>query len=174
MLAGWALMELAEESDVLAGMLEHAEKMTAVLKSNNAVPITTTDQIRLSYIHQAFGKNRYQPATEMLTKYIPKSGHQFGPVARASAIWALGKLNKGVNNKSLLTSLYGRITDLNPLNPEDPLVRFACNLAVGEMANLESRETIEKFNEGLPTPLGYAASWALSQIDQAAAKKPVE
>ena len=174
MLAGWALMELAEESDVFAGMLEHAEKMTAVLKSNNAVPITTTDQIRLSYIHQAFGKNRYRPATEMLLKYIPKSGHQFGPVARASAIWALGKLNKGVNNKSLLTSLYGRITDLNPLNPEDPLVRFACNLAVGEMASLASRETIEKFNEGLPTPLGYAAHWALSQIDQAAAKKPVE
>lgn len=175
MRAGWALMELADESEILAGMLAHAEKMTVELKNaENRTAITHTDQIRLSYLLEAFGKNRYQPATEMLTKYIPKTGHQFGIVCRASAIWALGKLNKGNNNKVLLASLYKRIMDLNPLNPEDPLVRFACNLAVGEMANPESRETIEKYNEGLPNPLGYAADWALSQIDQAAKVKPIE
>ncbi len=173
--AGWALMELADESTILAGMLAHAEAMTDELKNvESRTSFTHTDQIRLSYLHEAFGKNRYQPATEMLTKYIPKTGHQFGIVCRASAIWALGKLNKGNNNKVLLASLYKRIMDLNPINPEDPLVRFACNLAVGEMANPESRETIEKYNEGLPSPLGYAAHWALSQIDQAATVKPVE
>ena len=175
MRAGWALMEIADESEILASMLTHAEAMTVELKNvEKRTSITHTDQIRLSYLHEAFGKNRYQPATEMLTNYIPKTGHQFGIVSRASAIWALGKLNKGINNKVLLASLYKRIMDLAPINPEDPLVRFACNLAVGEMANPESRETIEKYNEGLPSPLGYAAHWALSQIDQAAAVKPVE
>ena len=175
MRAGWALMELANESEILAGMLAHAEKMTVELKNvESRTSITQTDQIRLSYLHEAFGKNRYQPATDMLTKYIPKTGHQFGIVCRASAIWALGKLNKRNNNKVLLASLYQRIMDLSPINPEDPLVRFACNLAVGEMASPESRETIEKYNEGLPSPLGYAAQWALSQIDQAASVKPVE
>ena len=175
MRAGWALMEIADESEILADMLAHAEAMTVELKNvEKRTSITNTDQIRLSYLHEAFGKNRYQPATEMLTNYIPKTGHQFGIVSRASAIWALGKLNKGINNKVLLASLYKRIMDLAPINPEDPLVRFACNLAVGEMANPESRETIEKYNEGLPSPLGYAAHWALSQIDQAATVKPVE
>lgn len=173
MRAGWALMELANESEILAGMLAHAEKMTVELKNvESRTSITQTDQIRLSYLHEAFGKNRYQPATEMLTKYIPKTGHQFGIVCRASAIWALGKLNKRNNNKVLLASLYQRMMDLGPVNPEDPLVRFSCNLAVGEMANPESRETIEKYNEGLPSPLGHAAHWALSQMDQAATVNP--
>ncbi len=173
--AGWALMELANEPEILAGMLAYAEKMTIELKNvESRTSITETDQIRLSYLHESFGKNRYQPATEMLTQYIPKTGHQFGIVCRASAIWALGKLNTGNYNKALLASLYKRIMDLNPINPEDALVRFACNLAVGEMANPESRETIEKYNEGLPNPLGYAANWALSQIAQATKGKPVE
>ena len=176
MLAGWALMELGNETEILASMLVHAEKMTAESKSSSYVSSdsSATDQIRLSYLHEGFGKNHYQPASEMLLKFIPKTGHRFGIVSRASAIWALGKLNKGKDNMELRSSLYKRISDLDPRHPEDYLVRFACNLALGEMAHPDSVATIERYRQDLPSAIGYAASWALSQIEKASGSEPAE
>lgn len=175
LIAGWALKEIGKEPEVLAGMLGYAERMTVELNSmTNVSKISQTDRIGLSYLHEAFGKNHYEPASQMLMKYIPKSGHQFGNVSRASAIWSLGKLNKGKDNEALREKLHDRIGDIAPVNPEDFLVRFACNLALGEMANPESREVIVRYREQLPSPLAHAAEWALSQIDQASAVKPLE
>ncbi len=173
--AAWALMELATESDSLAGMLSHAEKLTSELQSKDYKwsETTATDQIRLSYLHEAFGKNRYAAANEMLMKFIPKRGHQFGIVSRASAIWALGKLNTGKDNPSLRASLYERMRDFEPSSPEDYLVRFSCNLALGEMAHPESRDVIEQYGEQMPSQIAHAATWALSQIDKASASKPL-
>ena len=175
LIAGWALKEIGDEPENLAGMLGLAERMTAELNSTtNISSISLTDRIWLSYLHEAFGKNHYEPASQMLMKYIPKTGHQFGTITRASAIWSLGKLNTGKDNKVLREKLQERIADLAPVNPEDYLVRFASNLALGEMAHPESREVIVRYHEQLPSPLAYAADWALSQIDKASAVKPLE
>jgi HEAT repeat protein len=167
--AAWALMELCTESEILAGMLSHAEKLTAELQSKDYKPTTktATDQIRLSYLNEAFGKNRYTPANELLLKFIPKRGHQFGIVSRASAIWALGKLNTLKDNPSLRASMYDRMQDFEPSSPEDILVRFSCNLALGEMAHPESKDVIEQYGEQLPSQITHAATWALSQIEKA-------
>ena len=175
LIAGWALMEIGDQEEILARMLDHAEKMTAELKSSEIVSlISHTDRIRLSYLHEAFGKNRYEPANQMLLKYVPKLGHQFGNISRASAIWSLGKLNKGKRNDALRASLHDRISDLSPINPEDNLVRFTCHLALGEMANPDSSAVNKRFRENLPSPVAYAADWALMKIDQASAAKPTE
>ncbi len=173
--AAWALMELATESETLAGMLTHAEKLTSELQSKDYKNSekTATDQIRLSYLNEAFGKNRYVAANEMLMKFIPKRGHLFGIVSRASAIWALGKLNTGKDNPSLRASLYERMRDFEPSSPEDYLVRFSCNLALGEMAHPESRDVIEQYGEQMPSQIAHAATWALSQIDKAVPGKPL-
>ncbi len=173
--AGWALREIGDDKEILASMMEHAERMTAELNTIvNPSPITYTDRIRLSYLHEAFGKNGYEPSSQMLLKYVPKLGHQFENVCRASAIWSLGKLNKGKSNMALRDSLHDRIRDTAFPNPEDTLVRFTCHLAIGEMANPESRDVINRFKEDFPSPITYAATWALSQIDHASATKPVE
>ena len=167
MMAGWALMELGDEPETLSGMLAHAEKMVEDLKSGTSTKeYSVTDQIRLSYLNEGFGKNRYQAAEPILMLHIPK-GVRFANTSRSSAIWALGKLNKGKKNPELLTLLNGRLSDLDPIMPEDYLVRFSCDLALGEMANSESREIIEKFRENPTTPIGVAATWALSEIEKA-------
>ena len=173
--AAWALMELASESQTLADMLSHAEMLTAQFQSKDykTVEETATEQIRLSYLIEAFGKNRYEAANEMLLKFIPKRGHQFGFVCRASAIWALGKLNTERDNPTLRSSLYERMQDFEPSSPEDYLVRFSCNLALGEMAHPESKDIIEQYGEQMPSQIAHAASWALSQIEKAALKKPL-
>jgi len=172
MMASWALMELGDEAETLAGMLKHAEKMVEDLKSStNTTEYSDTDQIRLSYLNEGFGKNRYMAAEPILLLHIPKGGHRFANTSRSSAIWALGKLNKGKVNPELLTSLNGRVSDVDVILPEDYLVRFSCFLALGEMANPESRKIIELYGEGSATPNGIAANWALSEIDKASKEK---
>ncbi len=175
MMAGWALMELGNEAETLSGMLAHAEKMVEDLKTTSSTKeYSYTDQIKLSYLNEGFGKNLYQAAEPILLLHIPKGGHRFANTSRSSAIWALGKLNKGKKNPELLTLLNGRLSDLDPIVPEDYLVRFSCNLALGEMANPESREIIAQFGENPTTPHGIAAKWALSEIDKASKGKSAE
>ena len=172
MTAGWALMELGDEPETLASMLAVAEKIAAELKASVFVASSPNEeQIKLSYLHEAFGKFDYQAASRFLEKFIPKAEAQYGIVSRASAIWALGKLNEGRDNEKLRGKLYERMSDFSPINPEDVLVRFMSHLALGEMAQPESREMLEKYREGLPSPVAYAGNWALLQLDQAAAKK---
>ncbi len=143
MTAAWALMELGEEPAVLASMLVHALQMTKKLA--DGVPVEETDLIRLSYLHEGFGRNLYRPAYEMLLKYVPKDNFKFGIISRASAIWALGKMNRDEDNTDLRKRLHERILDTAPLFPEDLLVRFASILACGEMGQADTLNVIGLF-----------------------------
>jgi len=165
--AAWALMELVQDPAIMVNIEKHVAKMTAHLSEfGTSPPITNADMIRLSFLHEVFGRNLHEPATEMLQKYIPKNNFKLGIVSRASAIWALGQLNKDKDNATLRKSLCERIADVPPVQPEDYLVRFVCVLALGEMGFADSIDTIQEFREGLPAPLGYACNWALEQIEQ--------
>jgi len=165
MYAGWALMELAQDSAVLASIEPHVEKVTAFLVENGVKPpLNKTDTIRLSFLFEAFGRNKYAPMHNLLMKYVPKNNFKLGYPSRASAIWALGQLNKGKDNQALRQALFERIADLSPVLAEDQLIRFSCILALGEMGFADSLPTLKKFNEGKPFPIGVACDWATEQI----------
>jgi hypothetical protein len=171
MYAGWGLMELAQDAAILASLEPHVEKVTAFLVEHGVrAPLGVTDMIRISFLFEAFGKNKYEPMEKLLTKYIPKNGFKLGYPSRASAIWALGQINKGRDNQALREALSERIADLSPMMPEDQLIRFTSILALGEMAFADSRPTLVKFNEGIPAPIGYACTWALEQLDKSSPK----
>ncbi len=166
--AGWALMELAQEPRILASIEPHVERATAALVNSDSFPPTFgTTTVRLSYVFEAFGRNKYEPAQKLLMNYVPKNGFKLGVVSRASATWALGQINKGKDNQSLRQALCERIADLAPFSPEDELVRFTCILSLGEMGFADSLPTLKKFNEGKPTLIGYACEWSIEQIMKA-------
>jgi hypothetical protein len=168
MLAGWALMELAQDPAILASFVPHIEKATEFMEANGVrPPLYKTDTIRLGFLFEAFGRNNYEPAQSILMRYIPKNDFKLGYASRASAIWALGQLNKGKDNKTLRKALFERISDLSPYMPEDEVVRFASILAVGEMEFEDGLPTLNKFNEGKPFPIGYACDWAIERITKA-------
>ncbi len=165
--AGWALMELAQDPAILASIEPHVEKATDFLVANGVrPPMYKTDTIRLSFLFEAFGRNKYEPMHKLLMKYVPKNDFKLGFASRASAIWALGQLNTGTDNQSLRKALFERIADLSPYMPEDELVRFCCIIALGEMGFSDSLPTLNKFNEGKPFPIGYACDWAIEQIEK--------
>jgi hypothetical protein len=170
MLAGWALMELADDPSVLEEMLKHAQSLTDQLSSGTI--LATTDFIRLSYLHESFGKNKYLPANDMLLEYIPKNGFKMGIVSRASAMWALGKIHQNEDNPTLRDRLHERITDISPIMSEDLLVRFTCVLACGEMGQLPTLEVIEQYCGDYNDPLAQASNWARDRIRSNAAASP--
>lgn len=166
--AGWALMELAQDSAILASMVPHVEKATDFMVANGVrPPLYKTDTIRLSYLFEAFGRNKYEPMHKLLMKYVPKNDFKMGYASRASAIWALGQLNQGKDNQALREALFERIADVLSIPPEDYLVRFSCILALGEMGFEDSLPTLKNFNDGIPFPIGYACDWATEQIQKA-------
>lgn len=166
--AGWALMELAQDPAILASIVPHVEKATQFMEANGVrPPLYKTDTIRISFLLEAFGRNKYEPVQDLLMRYVPKNSFKLGFPSRASAVWALGQLNKGKDNQSLRSALFERIADLAPFMPEDEVVRFGCILALGAMEFEDSLPTLNKFNEGKPFPIGYACDWAIEQITKA-------
>ncbi len=166
--AGWALMELANEPEILAGILAHAQVLTGVAEQTGLV--VDYDEMRLSFLLESLGKNLYEPATSMLLKYVPKN-FKFGIVSRASAVWSLGKLNKAKDNPKLRADLESRVAETSGLPPEHDLIRYTSMLAIGEMAHADCLDTAEKFNVDLPAPMGYACQWAIKQIKAASSRQ---
>jgi HEAT repeat protein len=172
MLAGWALMELAEEPEILEEVYAHAQKATEFLSIRGPDgKYKDTDLIRISYLLEALGRKRYEPAIGMLLKYVPKNDFKLGIVSRASAIWALGQLLDDKDDPALRARLMERMRDLAPVLPEDYLVRFSCALALGEMGFEDSIATLEEFNDGSLSELGHACTWALGKIRSATADR---
>lgn len=164
--AGWALMELVNDPTTLAAMVPHAQQITERLEPGTEV-LPKQDIIRLSYLFEAFGRNRYEPVLEMLYKYIPKDNFKMGNLSRCSAIWAIGKIKKEVDDPELRAKLRERITDLPPMNPEHYLVRYACILALGEFGHKDSKDIAGRHAAEDRNALGFASRWAIEQIDKA-------
>ena len=172
MCAAWGLMELAEETEHFVAMQKHVRKMADQLAvSGAALPAMLTDIIRISYLNEAFGRVRYEPAIDLLMEFVPKNDHKYGHVSRASAIWALGKIYDGKDNAKLRATLCERLLDNPIINPEDPLVRTNSALALGEMAFEDSAYAIEKFNDGSSLAVSRACRWAIGEIKKQSAPK---
>ena len=171
MYAGWALMMLAEEPEILKDIFTYVDKATEAMLAGSGAEYRETDHIRLSYLIEALGRTRYEPATSMLKKYVPKREFKLGIITRASAIWALGELFDGKDNPSLRSELWDRMNDMSPIMPEDYLVRFSCALALGEMGYEDSVPTLKQYDDGMTSELGHASDWALREIEKSSRKQ---
>ncbi|MFM8214672.1 MAG: HEAT repeat domain-containing protein [Pirellula sp.] len=164
--AAWGLMELAVDPAIVSGIVPHAQKLTQGLDAGDHYE--KQDIIRLSFLLEVFGRNRYEPVADMLKKYIPKRDFRMGNLSRASAIWALGKILKEQDDPALRASLSERIKDLSSLMPENYLVGYACILTLGEFGFLDSMPTIDRYTLDSKDGLNSAGRWAKEQIQKAA------
>ncbi len=161
--AGWGLSELVHEPGHLADILAHSELLTDRLVRADAT-LLSSDLSRLSLLHVALGRNRYEPAESMMMQFVPKN-FSMGNVCRASAIWALGQINSDKDTPELRQLLQARVEDAISMFPENFIVRFASILALGELGYSDSRDSIVKFGGEPPSQLGYASQWALQRFE---------
>lgn len=161
--AAWALRDLSEKDPTLERIFNKAIALTDSLE-NGTKTFGKSEAIMLSLLLETFGRHAYDPAYEMLTRYIPKNDYKMGNLSRASAIWSIGQIKKTVDDPDLRAALRERIKDLPPEKPENYLVRFNCILALGEFGFKDSQEVIEQYSGSPPNPLGHAGVWAKEQI----------
>ena len=166
MLSGWALMELANDPAIVKSIVLYAEKLTSDLESGEV--LAKQDIIRLSFLFEVFGRNRYEPVLGMLRKYIPKDNFKMGNLSRASAIWAIGKIMKDQDDPKLRAQLAERVLDLSTRMPENYLVGYACLLSLGEFGYLDSKSVVERYSTDSQDALNSAGRWAKEQIEKMA------
>lgn len=161
LLAGWALQELADTPEIMHGILEHTRLITERLQNGreNEFP----EQLRQAFLFEALGHNRYQPAMEMLKLYIPKR-HSMGDLCRASAIWAIGRIQEDSHDEELAAALAERMLDASNTDPEDPLVQYTSTLALGWIKAPGSLEQVRMPRSSSRDSLTKAAQWSIEQL----------
>ena len=162
--AAWALQELANSPDIMQAIHEYCQGWTEKLDQGNLIEHKII--LRLAYLLEALGRNKYQPAKEMLQLYVPKNSQKMNPITRTSAIWALGRIWEGSQNLELAKQLAQRMLDNDPIAPEADSVQYVSALALGYIG---CKESIRPLNTAGPVPplkLGHAAAWSLSQLGE--------
>ena len=162
--ASWALRHLAGEADILNQMLANVQRVTDKLKDESSAEITEVDLQCTAHLLEAFGYRKFEPAKATCLMYVPKNP-RLGLITRMTAIWSCGKLWEAGENKELIRELHDRIADKASPTPEPMSLRFAATLALGWIADSESREPLITCDEPKPTPIGYATEWALKRIE---------
>lgn len=107
---------------------------------------------------------REPAASDTLALTIPKY-HPVGPKARVASIWSLGRIHEGTPHP-LADRLAERLSDLNPLFPEDIDVRIQSAVAIGRMKSQKHLAVLRKFYTSAEEPLEVtcATRWAIINI----------
>jgi HEAT repeat protein len=141
---------------------EDIEKAIKQQVANNW--LRTKDNILTQFIH-IFKDANYREAEPLLRKYVPKHSTDYG-TARAAAIWALGYFYEGKADTQLASAFAGRATDVNPMDPESPLVQRFCVISIGRMkakSGMGALTAVLKTTNGLGE-FADAARWAQHEI----------
>ena len=161
--AAWALEQLVTKSDIsfLVAILEHVSAATDA--HFGGTEMTVPESVKLAFLFEILGKHQVKKADAMLQKYIPK--YIAPTVARAAAIWALGRIWEDQANAQVTQKLSGRLNDYSPANPEDQEVKYVCAIAMAMIAHPSTFADIESYHDRPPAPVGVARGWALKELN---------
>ena len=158
--AAWALRKLAVAS-TLPAMVARATRIADKRKQE----FDGQNDEQFVQLAQAFGQRKYQPATDVLWRPIPKDS-PFFVRERVAAIWALGHIDVGDRRSELVELLKGRLSDVNPFFPEDDYVRAMSAISMGRMKATAAVDVLRRFygEEADSSPVGMACRWSIERI----------
>ena len=160
--AAWGLQMLDLEPESLEAIIRHCQLYTQRRADGNQVALE--EEVRVAFCFEALGRHVYQPANEMLMLYVPKKSQQMGALTRTSAIYALGHLWAGRENRPLVDELARRMHDPSLTDPEAETVKYVCAIAIGRNGDASLLPEIDALREHPSSPLGMAAAWARQQL----------
>ena len=159
--AAWALQKIAV-TEALPSMLKYATDNTDdVLGGNDAHEGVS---LQLSQLFQAFGQQGFTESEPLLLRFVPKV--PMAAQTRGAAVWALGLLHEGETPQALADQLEKRLADVNPLMPEEDVVRRMSAISLARMRATSALPTIRKFSEegGGVTEPALACVWAIEDL----------
>lgn len=160
--AAWGLQSIVDSPELLDLILKHTDLATQRLKKGEAIAVP--EFVKQSFLFEALGRNHYKPAVPSLKLYVPKSRLKLMNFTRATAIWAIGKIQEGSRDETTATLIAQRMLDRSDDDPEDPLVQFTSAIALGFIKAPGSIEQLNKVIDVPLSPLGLARDWSLKQI----------
>jgi HEAT repeat protein len=175
--AAWGLRRLAV-ADTLPPVLDYLRKEHRQLLSKlpragrERVPGEAIDR-QLAQLAQFLGQALYRPAEPTLRALYPRflsAGTQnvtpVGGETRAAAIWALGLLNAGKPDASLVSGLEARLNDISTpfIGGDDPRVRRQSAVALGRMKATAALASLRRWYIGPTTDMvSVACAWGAAQ-----------
>lgn len=166
--AAWALQQLVETQEDLAGIHRHCQRWTERIVADVLFQdVHEPDVIRLAFAFQALGHNAYMPADEMLRVYVPKNSQRMRTNARNAAIWALGEIWRGRLDSGLEQPLAERMLDPAIVDAEAETVKYVCAIALGKIGNPSSMKDLQASPERMPAPIGHSVNWAMEKLKNA-------
>ena len=98
------------------------------------------------------------------SRTIPKT-RDYAGIARASAIWALGRIYHAGRHRHILAELSDRLNDTNPLDPESPAVRAISSIVIGELGRPSDANTVYIYCGPHATDrIGMSCRWAYTRL----------
>lgn len=157
--AAWALRRISV-AETLPEMFDFAKDWAEPLLTAQ-VPHAGVE-LQLAELFQSFGLQNFSEADPVMRTFIakrPGAGR-----ARAAAIWALGKLHKEQAPEDLTQLLEERLSDDNPLMPENALVRQMSAISLGRMRSEAALPTLKRYAEVDNGGVKLATMWAVHHL----------
>jgi HEAT repeat protein len=164
--AAWCLRKLALPATYAAQLQEIDRRWQQAGTRDIRYPRRQVGE-QLAQLCESMGQAKYAAAIPALERFLPKSTtKRVGSPARVAAIWSLGILQQKESPEKLVTDLVARLTDLEPLDPENTDVRTMCAISLGRMKAEAAADDLQScFPRRMSTALlPNACGWALEQI----------
>ncbi|MCA9127885.1 MAG: hypothetical protein KDB22_12400 [Planctomycetales bacterium] len=159
--AAWSLKTQSLSENLLVEIHQRCQRATANYIASTRQ--SQTEEYRVSFLIESLGENRYEPAREMLLKFVPKHA-PLPTLTRVSAVYALGRIYEGQKDEPLAQQLMARAADNNELDPEDEQVRYAASIAVGRIGVTKHVERLQSVEKEAATTIALAAKWGYEHL----------
>jgi hypothetical protein len=160
--AAWAMQHLDLEPRHLQIVFDRSLATTQKLVATSYVSLE--EEIHASFLFEALGVHRYEAASEMLEKYVPKNQQLMKTATRTSAIYALGLIWAENEDQSFADELVSRMSDVNPIAPERITVRYVSAIALGRIGAADKLPDLEQISDEPPSVMGLARDWSIKQL----------
>lgn len=170
--AAWALRKMAI-LDTRPRMLAFCEKIDTRLVSGK--PVGQSAPFVVGHLFEAMGQMGFEPAENLMRRYIAKRPPRLLSPMRQSAINALGWLRAGSRDEELSKRFFQRMTDESPFPVyELDAVRYASALAIGRIqAPAFLQKLQQRYSPQSSGPVSYAVGWAIAQYTGQPVAEPV-
>ncbi|MFK8112351.1 MAG: HEAT repeat domain-containing protein [Rubripirellula sp.] len=147
---------------LLPDMLEFSQSVYQRYSTGELDDSTPGWSLTNAHLFEAFGDQEYQPAANLLKKYLKKN-FTLGEYARPAAAWALGLLTPNQPKNEVAPMLLERLKDIEGLVLETEMMREMCAISLGRMKAEIALGDLRKFAE-LKTATGVACYWAIEHM----------
>jgi HEAT repeat protein len=170
--AAWALRKVAVQETIPA-LIDRATRQTEYRR--NVASSHELDN-HVAHLFEAIAVLRAEDAMPLLKLYIPKRVSR-NNLSRGAAIWAIGRLNKGIRHSEIEADLVNRLRDIAPQPWEISRVKQMSAISLARMGAVEQATMMRQYATSVEsTPhdiaeghdaemrLELALGWALNEL----------